>query len=978
MAVDSDSIRQGLENGDVTRHPFWLESGGSPVAAWLHMPSGDRLRSAGVVLCPPVGFEYSHAYRSLLQLGDALARRGFVTLRLDYPGTGNSAGDETAPALVASWVGSVEDAMSFVHTLAPDPPILIGLRVGALIAGEALRRRPASGWVAWAPYVQGRHFAREARMLHLVGDEEAVHTPGFLDAGGFRFADETMSSLGAIRLDRGDDLGETPLLVIDREGQPAADRLAQHAEAGGSPVDRLVQADFDDMMAEPQYTVVPRSTIDGIVDWCAASVSGTVDGPLQSIEALHRTQVSVTDRDGVVIGTESLLLIDGSDTPLFGVLLEPAEVDRSSANVVVLPNAGSVHTAGPNRLYVELARELMRAGVPSLRFDLRNLGDSLVGAPSDENHPYPEGAVDDVRAAIELVERAGYPGVVAAGLCSGAHTALHAAVELVDQPIRAHISVNPLTFGYEPGTTLDTPATYQGAKDASYYRRAFWDPERWRRLLSGDSDLKYILSFMGKRFAERVSTVMRHSGQRVGLSRGTPFARRLRKLEELDRRICFVFADTDPGPEMLTKEGGPTATRLARDGFVKSAFVTDADHTFSRKGPRAEAIAEVVEHVRPDLALQRIHTPPRSDMWDHIEEDWRRLLDATGETSAFLSPEWTRAWLAHPDAAGNTSAVRWTDNDGRVVGMLLGSRGSGKTGPFSVRRSFFNGPPGSAARPEHNDVLTIPEHRTAIVRDLARMLLSIPSDDVGLVGVRPGLLDPLVARVRGSSWDGYESHSPYVDLTEVRKGGGEYLAVLSANARSQVRRSLRLYEERFGARGIRVADSAAEAQTWFDEMVTIHDARRHALGSHSEFTPTARAFHRDLIERVFGGSGSTALAAHMLRVEFGGETVGILYHLAYRNRVYYYQGGLRYHEDNRLKPGLVSHSLVLQHYLEHGADEYDFLGGEPEPVRYKETLSTNHRILHWGEMSLPTRKMKLIRGLRLVRRVLRGDGSSDD
>lgn len=976
MNVGAASTHEGLENGAVTRHPLWIESQGNSVACWLHRPADGDVRSAGVLICPPVGFEYSHAHRSLLHLADRLAQRGFAALRLDYPGTGNSSGDETDAELVDAWTGAIGDGMSFLESIVPAPPLVIGLRAGALLGGEVIRARSSSGWVAWAPYVQGRHFVREARMLHLVSEDEPGSSD-FVDAGGFRFSDETLSSLGAIRLDRGEAGLGHPLLIIDRNDQPPADRLAAYAEETGATVERVVQDDFDDMMEEPQYTKVPDATIGRIVEWCAERVTATYAVAPGALGPFDRTAAPLTAEDGSPVGTDHLLLMEGDDAPLFGILLEPEGVDREAAVVVLLPNAGAVHTAGPNRLYVELARALAEADVPSLRFDLRNLGDSRVGTPENENHPYPDSAVDDVRAVIEHLQDAGYAGVVAAGLCSGAHTALHSAVELVDHPVVAHISINPLTFGYKPGTTLDTPLTYQGAADASYYRQAFWDPARWKRLLSGDSDLKYIVSFVSKRAARRLATLGRRAGQRVGLLDGGPFERRLRTLESLGRRVCFVFADTDPGPEMLSKEGGPTARRLARHGFVQSAFVTDADHTFSRKGPRAEAIAEVVEHVRPDLALQRTHTPPRADLWESIEHDWRELLDATGETSAFLSPEWTRAWLAHPDAVDNTSAVRWTDRHGTVVAMLLGSRGTGKTGPFTVRRSFFNGPPSSAARPEHNDVLALPEHRPAVLRDLARMLLTIPSDDVGLVGVRPELLEPLAARVRGNLWDGYVSQSPYVDLAQVRNGEQEYLAVLSKNSRSQIRRSLRLYEERFGPMRLRVAESAPEACTWFDEMLAIHDTRREALGAASEFTPTARTFHRGLVEHAFGGSGSNELGADLFRVEFGEETLGVLYHLVYRNHVYYYQGGLRYHDDKRLKPGLVSHSLVIQHYLEHGATEYDFLGGEPRPVRYKETLSTGHRLLHWGEMSLPTKKMKLIRALRLARRVLRSEPGSD-
>jgi CelD/BcsL family acetyltransferase involved in cellulose biosynthesis len=55
-------------------------------------------------------------------------------------------------------------------------------------------------------------------------------------------------------------------------------------------------------------------------------------------------------------------------------------------------------------------------------------------------------------------------------------------------------------------------------------------------------------------------------------------------------------------------------------------------------------------------------------------------------------------------------------------------------------------------------------------------------------------------------------------------------------------------------------------------------------------------------------------------------------------RVYFYQSGLEYAEDNRLNPGLVSHYHAVQYCLAQGYQEYDFLGGY---LRYKRSLATH-------------------------------------
>ena len=91
-----------LTTGTVERRPFWMNRDELPTAAWLHTPVDGLVRPGGVVVCPSFGFEYAHAHRTLLHLADLLAERGSAALRLDYPGRGDSAGDESTPDLAGA------------------------------------------------------------------------------------------------------------------------------------------------------------------------------------------------------------------------------------------------------------------------------------------------------------------------------------------------------------------------------------------------------------------------------------------------------------------------------------------------------------------------------------------------------------------------------------------------------------------------------------------------------------------------------------------------------------------------------------------------------------------------------------------------------------------------------------------------------------------------------------------------------------
>jgi len=92
--------------------------------------------------------------------------------------------------------------------------------------------------------------------------------------------------------------------------------------------------------------------------------------------------------------------------------------------------------------------------------------------------------------------------------------------------------------------------------------------------------------------------------------------------------------------------------------------------------------------------------------------------------------------------------------------------------------------------------------------------------------------------------------------------------------------------------------------------------------------------------------------------------------MRHRGVVTFYQSGLRYEDDNRLKPGLIAHSLAIQHYLDGKASEYDFLAGERGRVQYKQSLGSCKRQLMWIELNAATSKMRLVKRLIGIRNTL--------
>jgi len=121
---------------------------------------GAAMRAA--VLCAPWGPEYLHTHRTLRQLATRLSLAGFHTLRFDYFGTGDSAGEVTDGDL-AGWQGDIETAIEELKdSTGVKQLVLVGLRLGATLSASvaAARHQDVEALVLWDPIVSGEVYLR--------------------------------------------------------------------------------------------------------------------------------------------------------------------------------------------------------------------------------------------------------------------------------------------------------------------------------------------------------------------------------------------------------------------------------------------------------------------------------------------------------------------------------------------------------------------------------------------------------------------------------------------------------------------------------------------------------------------------------------------------------------------------------------------------------------------------------------------------
>jgi CelD/BcsL family acetyltransferase involved in cellulose biosynthesis len=92
--------------------------------------------------------------------------------------------------------------------------------------------------------------------------------------------------------------------------------------------------------------------------------------------------------------------------------------------------------------------------------------------------------------------------------------------------------------------------------------------------------------------------------------------------------------------------------------------------------------------------------------------------------------------------------------------------------------------------------------------------------------------------------------------------------------------------------------------------------------------------------------------------------VGILYNYVVQRKVFFYQSGFTYLSDNRVKPGLVTHTEAINYYLGRSLDEYDFLAGDSQ---YKQSLSNAERHMQWLTFDGDTLRVRFISRLKAAR-----------
>jgi len=590
--------------GQESRQALYLTSQDAPLFTWIHRGERSRQRGEAVLICPPVGHEQIHAHRALRHLADRLADAGFWAVRFDYEGTGDSADSEQCVNPYAAWLGNVRTVIAWLRNqLACRHISLLGLRFGATLAAYVAAEQSINNLIFWEPVSRGRAYARELKALSMIGapsSRASCVATGDLEAGGFIYPRALLDEISRIDLLKTEPKCRRAL-ILARADIPAEKKLLQHLTGLGILTEQGTLPGYGEMLAEPHFTKVPHRAIADTVAWLTASANEThhEDVPCETPPDSPAFTAAAVALEGSI--RERIISI--SQAPhLTGILTEPQR--PTHLPLVVLPNAGSAYRVGPGRLYVALARHLAMRGFPCLRMDLAGLGDSVNGELDRENDAYNVTAFRDIDLTLRYAQVAlGIERVVVMGLCSGAYVAFQAAAQITNPVLVAGVLINPLTFFWREGMSMESDPAQEHARSHYYLRMAF-QPAKWLKLLSGQTKIGVLGSV--KILAQRVrigrgtmkpAEITERKQNALGHPVTEDTSGDLERCRQRGRQLACFFSRSDPGYSLLMRSARRKTKQLCRAEKMSIHFIEDADHTFSHEAPRRNLLGAVSTYL---------------------------------------------------------------------------------------------------------------------------------------------------------------------------------------------------------------------------------------------------------------------------------------------------------------------------------------------------------------------------------------------
>jgi hypothetical protein len=321
---------------------------------------------------------------------------------------------------------------------------------------------------------------------------------------------------------------------------------------------------------------------------------------------------------------------------------------------------------------------------------------------------------------------------------------------------------------------------------------------------------------------------------------------------------------------------------------------------------------------------------------DKVKKIWNELFQHSNN-SFFISWAWVDTWLdSMPSNISIKFLVAYQGNQ-PLLAFLVGGPSCNKSNFLSINVGYV----GATGEYDLDDIVI--EHNGILVSNtmpvksipLGNIFKALDVDKINLPGITEENIEELNEHVDSGPWkvSSASISTYYVCLEKVRKNECNYLSLLSANKLRQIKKSTSIYSSK-GVIQIELPPDIISALALFDKLVVLHQKewiRRDKNGAFSN--NYILNFHKELIKNHYNEG-----KIRIYHLYNSVETIGVVYGFISQNDFLYYQSGFHYGKDNRCKPGLTCHSLLIEIMANEGLRRYDFLAGD---VQYKRSLGTD-------------------------------------
>lgn len=572
-----------------TTEAGWFGPQDRPRFGWLYRPDKPAPNGVGVVIVPPFGREDICAHRTLRHLAEAAARAGFLALRFDLDGSGDSAGDDADPDRIGAWIRSIGDGCDLVCSRGASQLMVVGVRLGATLAIQAAQARSdVSALVAFNAVVSGKAYLRELRALQMAMD--LVPLPGPSDEGGQETNGFLLNAEACERL-KGFDLAATAAPASRLWWLERDDLAERHTgwfdtwkSAGCQIVQRRIPG-YTKMMDAPHANRVAQEFIDACIE-CATSM------PVRSNAGPAGGQRELRSSIALRVGENTIReqVVNAGDC-MFGILAEPSK--PTSGPALLILNAGAIRHIGSNRMSVPLARELAADGWCVLRADLPGIGDSPAYPGEDENIVYGPHGAQDVAKLVDWLHARGARNITVGGMCSGAYHAFRGA--LIARQVSRIYMINCGVFGATVDFDPDGPNFFG---DVAHYSQSVKSTRAWRRLLAGKVAIGSVIHVAAWHLEQRTLRVLRNAARCLRVPLHDDLGYQLLALGRRGTFLHFLYSRGDPGRTLLANEAGSSLRRLRRRGRCDMQLFEGADHTFTQRWAQSALHAALLKSLR--------------------------------------------------------------------------------------------------------------------------------------------------------------------------------------------------------------------------------------------------------------------------------------------------------------------------------------------------------------------------------------------